>query len=45
LLDHLGLRDEAERVTRAAEDDIAARDGSSRTTAQIGDAIAERLRA
>jgi 3-isopropylmalate dehydrogenase len=45
LLDHLGLRDEAERVTRAAEDDIAARDGSSRTTAQIGDAIAARLRA
>ncbi|MCR2801123.1 3-isopropylmalate dehydrogenase [Microbacterium sp. zg-Y818] len=43
LLDHLGLTDEAQRVTRAAEDDIAARDGSARTTAQIGDAIAARL--
>ncbi|MCR2814350.1 3-isopropylmalate dehydrogenase [Microbacterium jiangjiandongii] len=43
LLDHLGLTDEAQRVTRAAEEDIAARDGGSRTTAQIGDAIAARL--
>ena len=43
LLDHLGLTDEAQRVTRAAEDDIAARDGGARTTAQIGDAIAARL--
>ncbi|MFG6445361.1 3-isopropylmalate dehydrogenase [Microbacterium sp. P06] len=45
LLDHLGLQAEAARVTRAAEDDIAARDGSPRTTAEIGDAIAARLRA
>ncbi|AZS37087.1 3-isopropylmalate dehydrogenase [Microbacterium lemovicicum] len=45
LLDHLGLRDEAASVTRAAEDDIAARDGSSRSTAQIGDAVAARLQA
>jgi 3-isopropylmalate dehydrogenase len=45
LLDHLGLREEAARVTRAVEDDIAARDGASRTTSQIGDAIADRLRA
>ncbi|MBM3714221.1 MAG: 3-isopropylmalate dehydrogenase [Actinobacteria bacterium] len=44
LLDHLGLRDEAVRVTRAVEDDIAGRDGG-RTTAQIGDAIADRVRA
>lgn len=44
LLDHLGLRDEAARVTRAVEDDIAGRDGG-RTTAQIGDAIADRVRA
>lgn len=44
LLDHLGLRDEAARVTRAVEDDIAARSGT-RTTAQIGDAIAARLQA
>ncbi|MEN2740665.1 3-isopropylmalate dehydrogenase [Microbacterium sp. X-17] len=45
LLDHLGLADEAARVTRAAEADIAERDGRSRTTSEIGDAIAERLRA
>jgi 3-isopropylmalate dehydrogenase len=45
LLDHLGLRHEAARVTRAVEDDIAARDGSTRTTSQIGDAIAARLQA
>ncbi|MFS0794150.1 3-isopropylmalate dehydrogenase [Microbacterium sp. 1P10AE] len=44
LLDHLGLHDEAIRVTRAVEDDIATRD-ATRTTAQIGDAIAERVRA
>ncbi|GAA2068696.1 3-isopropylmalate dehydrogenase [Microbacterium hatanonis] len=45
LLDHLGLAEQAARVTRAAEDDIAARDDSPRTTMQIGDAIVERLRA
>jgi len=45
LLDHLGLHDEAQRVTRAAEDDIAERSGDPRTTQQIGDAIAARLRA
>ncbi|GAA2990585.1 3-isopropylmalate dehydrogenase [Microbacterium terrae] len=45
LLDHLGLQDQAQRVTRAVEDDIAERDGASRTTAQIGDAIAGRLQA
>jgi 3-isopropylmalate dehydrogenase len=44
LLDHLGLTDEAARVTRAVEDDIANRVGD-RTTAQIGDAIAERVQA
>ncbi|TDN92615.1 3-isopropylmalate dehydrogenase [Microbacterium sp. BK668] len=43
LLDHLGLRDEAGRVTRAVEDDIAERGASARTTPQIGDAIAARL--
>ena len=43
LLDHLGLEDEAHRVTRAVEDDIAARGTAVRTTAQIGDAIASRL--
>jgi 3-isopropylmalate dehydrogenase len=45
LLDHLGLRDEAGRVTRAVEDDIAERGATSRPTAQIGDAIAARLQA
>jgi 3-isopropylmalate dehydrogenase len=45
LLDHLGLRDEAGRVTRAVEDDIAERGATSRPTAQIGDAIVARLQA
>jgi 3-isopropylmalate dehydrogenase len=45
LLDHLGRAEDAQRVTRAVEDDIAARDGSARTTSQIGDAIAGRLQA
>ena len=44
LLDHLGLREEAARVTRAVEADIAARDGV-RTTSQTGDAIIARLQA
>jgi 3-isopropylmalate dehydrogenase len=45
MLDHLGLADDARRVTRAVEDDIAQRGATSRTTAQIGDAIVARLRA
>ncbi|GAA1914301.1 3-isopropylmalate dehydrogenase [Microbacterium aoyamense] len=45
LLDHLGLPGEAHRVTTAVEADIAGRDGSARTTAEIGDAIATRLQA
>ncbi len=45
MLDHLGLTGEAARVTRAVELDIAERDGASRTTTQIGDAISARLRA
>ncbi len=45
LLDHLGLSDESARVTRAVEDDIAARGDSGRPTAQIGDAIVGRLQA
>ena len=45
LLDHLGLRDEAARVTRAVEDDIATRDATPRSTTQIGDAIAARVQA
>lgn len=45
LLDHLGLRDEARRVTHAVEDDIAHRGAQARTTAEIGDAIAARVQA
>ncbi|HWV49226.1 MAG TPA: 3-isopropylmalate dehydrogenase [Microbacterium sp.] len=44
LLDHLGLRDESARISRAVEEDIAARD-ASRSTAQVGDAIIARLQA
>ncbi|MDD7929843.1 3-isopropylmalate dehydrogenase [Microbacterium thalli] len=45
MLDHLGLREHAERVTRAVETDIAGRGSDARTTAQIGDAIVARLQA
>jgi 3-isopropylmalate dehydrogenase len=42
LLDHLGLTDEAARVEKAVIADIAGRsDGQSRSTTQIGDAIAQ----
>lgn len=44
LLDHLGLRAEADRVREAIVADIAGRGAAPRTTAEIGDAIAERLR-
>lgn len=44
LLDHLGLRDESARISRAVEEDIADRTGS-RTTSQTGDAIIARLQA
>jgi len=40
LLAHLGFNDEAARVERAVEADVAAREGNTRTTAEIGDAIA-----
>ncbi|WP_100810525.1 MULTISPECIES: 3-isopropylmalate dehydrogenase [unclassified Microbacterium] len=43
LLEHLGLPEAADRVTRAVEADIADRDGGSRTTSAIGDAITARL--
>jgi 3-isopropylmalate dehydrogenase len=45
LLDHLGLAEQSRRVTRAVEDDIADRGTTTRTTAQIGDAIVARLQA
>ncbi|WP_193598727.1 3-isopropylmalate dehydrogenase [Microbacterium sp. YJN-G] len=44
LLDHLGLRDEAARVQRAVEQDIAAREGS-RSTSETGDAVLALLQA
>ena len=44
LLDHLGLREEAGRVQRAVEADIAGRAGA-RTTTETGDAIIARLQA
>ncbi|MGO3886712.1 MAG: 3-isopropylmalate dehydrogenase, partial [Mycetocola sp.] len=40
MLDHLGLADEAQRVTNAVTTDIARRQGAPRSTSQIGDAIA-----
>ncbi len=45
LLDHLGLADASQRVTRAVEDDIASRSDAARSTAQIGDAIVSLLQA
>jgi len=44
LLDHLGLRDEAARVQRAVEQDIAGRSGS-RSTSETGDAVIALLQA
>jgi len=43
LLDHLGLTDAAGAVRTAVVADIAARDGSARTTSEIGDAITAAL--
>lgn len=43
LLRHLGAEDEATRVERAVSADLASRDGATRTTAEIGDAIAARV--
>ena len=40
LLAHLGFTDEAARVEQAVEADVAGRAGNTRTTAEIGDAIA-----
>ena len=45
MLDHLGLADEAARVTRAVEEDIAHRGSAPRATAQVGDAIAAAVQA
>ncbi|WP_285117348.1 3-isopropylmalate dehydrogenase [Leifsonia sp. fls2-241-R2A-40a] len=43
LLRHLGEKELAERVEQAVTADLAARTGASRTTAEIGDAIAARV--
>ncbi|MFD1718186.1 3-isopropylmalate dehydrogenase [Georgenia deserti] len=43
LLEHLGLSEESARVARAVSEDLAARDGSPRTTTQVGDALAARV--
>jgi 3-isopropylmalate dehydrogenase len=41
LLDHLGLSEDAARIEKAVHTDIAGRTpGATRTTTQIGDAIA-----
>ena len=43
LLDHLGRRDDAARIEAAVDADVTERGASSRSTTQIGDAIASRL--
>ena len=40
LLQHLGLAGQAARIEQAVEHDVATRAGATRTTAEIGDAIA-----
>lgn len=44
MLDHLGEDAAADRIRTAVHADLAARDGVSRSTTQIGDAIAERVK-
>jgi len=41
MLEHLGLAEEAERVSAAVAEDIASRGTAARPTAAVGDAIAE----
>ena len=43
LLEHLGRGDEARRVEKAVAEDVASRGDATRSTSQIGDAIAARL--
>ncbi len=45
LLDHLGHRAEAAKITEAVEADIAARSGEARSTQEVGEAIAARVAA
>src|SRR5690625_4705990 len=44
LLDHLELPEQARAIEEAVAADIAERDGTARSTAQIGDALAARVR-
>lgn len=44
MLDHLGLTDEAARVEAAVAADLASRGEAQRSTAEIGDAIAARVK-
>ncbi|MFD1720019.1 3-isopropylmalate dehydrogenase [Amnibacterium endophyticum] len=39
LLEHLGMSEAAARITAAVTADLAARDGSPRTTAEVGDGV------
>ncbi|MFF2494947.1 3-isopropylmalate dehydrogenase [Agromyces sp. NPDC058064] len=43
LLDHLGLAEASAKVSRAVAADIAERGGATRTTSEVGDAIAARI--
>ncbi len=45
MLEHLGLADEARRIEDAVAADIAERDGTARSTPEVGDALAARVRA
>ncbi len=45
LLRHLGYEAEATRIETAVTEDVTGRDGSARTTDEIGDALASRVRA
>ncbi|MDQ0575793.1 3-isopropylmalate dehydrogenase [Agromyces albus] len=43
LLEHLGLTEQAQRVTRAVAADIAERGDAKRSTSEVGDAVVARL--
>ena len=43
LLEHLGLTEQAQRVTRAVAADIAGRGDAKRSTSEVGDAVVVRL--
>jgi 3-isopropylmalate dehydrogenase len=44
LLEHSGQPEAGQRIRDAVDADVDARDGGSRTTSQVGDAIADRIR-